>query len=117
MRPKAGNAPLMHNHDTNETFIPTIGLWRCSWKEGDANESIDRGPLDVASFPPDAARCVENVTPNEPDAEHVIIFVVAGTAPETGFTQESGGYAERAHGIYEPARAEETSEGSRALVA
>ena len=33
---------MMHNHDTNETFIPMTGVWRCSWenKEGKV-ESVD----------------------------------------------------------------------------
>ena len=27
---KPGKGPMMHNHDTNETFIPMTGKWRCS---------------------------------------------------------------------------------------
>jgi hypothetical protein len=27
-RAKPGNGPMMHNHDTNETFIPMTGTWR-----------------------------------------------------------------------------------------
>jgi hypothetical protein len=44
---------MMHNHDTNETFIPMTGVWRCSWENerGDV-ESVDLNPLDVISFPP-----------------------------------------------------------------
>ena len=33
---KPGKGPLMHNHDTNETFIAMTGRWRCEWNEGDA---------------------------------------------------------------------------------
>ncbi len=29
-RAKPGKGPMMHNHDTNETFIPMTGTWRCS---------------------------------------------------------------------------------------
>ena len=29
-RAKPGKGPMMHNHDTNETFIPMTGVWRCS---------------------------------------------------------------------------------------
>ena len=38
----------MHNHDTNETFIPMTGTWRASWedKDGKSNLSIlDRSML------------------------------------------------------------------------
>ena len=34
-RCKPGKGPLMHNHDTNETFMPITGKWRCEWNEGD----------------------------------------------------------------------------------
>ena len=27
---KRVKGPMMHNHDTNETFIPITGDWRCS---------------------------------------------------------------------------------------
>ena len=33
-RCKPGKGPLMHNHDTNETFMPVSGKWRCKWNEG-----------------------------------------------------------------------------------
>ena len=42
-RAKPGKGPLMHNHDTNETFIAMTGRWRCEWNEGEAQEHI--GPL------------------------------------------------------------------------
>ena len=29
---KPGHGPEMHNHDTNETFIPMTGTWRASWE-------------------------------------------------------------------------------------
>jgi hypothetical protein len=55
-RAKPGRGPMMHNHDTNETFIPMTGTWRCSWEnEKGEVEFVDLGPLDVVSFPPGAA--------------------------------------------------------------
>ena len=48
---------MMHNHDTNETFIPMTGTWRCSWEnEKGEVEHVDLEPLDVVSFPPGASR-------------------------------------------------------------
>jgi hypothetical protein len=32
-RCKPGRGPLMHNHDTNETFMPITGRWRCARNE------------------------------------------------------------------------------------
>ena len=59
-RAKPGKGPMMHNHDTNETFIPMTGVWRCSWEnEKGEVESIDLNPLDVISFPPGAIRRFE----------------------------------------------------------
>ena len=69
-RAKPGNGPMMHNHDTNETFIAMTGRWRCSWEnEKGAVEHVDLDPLDVISFPPGAIRRFENVTEGDRDEE------------------------------------------------
>lgn len=83
---KPGRGPLMHNHDTNETFMPITGVWRAEWNEGEHRQHVDLGPLDCISFPPGAARRFMNVTPGEADTEHVLLFVIAGDAPEAEFT-------------------------------
>jgi hypothetical protein len=89
-RAKPGNGPMMHNHDTNETFIPMTGRWRCSWEnEKGEVEFVDLGPLDVVSFPPGAARRFENVTPGDPDQEAILMFVIGGDAPRAEFTDEA----------------------------
>src|SRR6201982_861844 len=59
---RPGKGPLMHNHDTNETFIPMSGKWRCEWNEGDDREHVDLNPYDVISFPVGVARRFLNVT-------------------------------------------------------
>ena len=63
---KPGKGPLMHNHDTNETFIAMTGRWRAEWNEGDAIEYVDLDPYDVISFPVGVARRFMNVTYDEP---------------------------------------------------
>jgi len=88
-RCKPGRGPLMHNHDTNETFMPVTGRWRCAWNEGEDYEFIDVGPCDVVSFPPGVARRFMNVTEGEPDTEHLILFVIAGNGPKAEFTPDA----------------------------
>ena len=89
-RAKPGNGPMMHNHDTNETFIPMTGTWRCSWEnEKGEVEFVDAGPLDVVSFPPGVARRFENVTPGDPDEEAILMFVIGGDGPKAEFTDQS----------------------------
>ncbi len=87
-RCKPGNGPLMHNHDTNETFIPMTGKWRCSWNEADP-QYVDVGPLDVVSFPAGVVRRFENITFDEPDQEHILMFVISGDAPTAEFTDQA----------------------------
>ena len=86
-RAKPGKGPMMHNHDTNETFIPMTGIWRCSWenKSGEV-ESVDLGPLDVISFPPGAIRRFDNVSPAESGDEAILMFVIGGDSPKAEFT-------------------------------
>lgn len=89
-RAKPGKGPMMHNHDTNETFIPMTGTWRCSWinEKGEIGH-VDAGPFDVVSFPPGCARRFENVTQGDPDEESILMFVIGGDGPRAEFTDES----------------------------
>ena len=87
---KPGHGPMMHNHDTNETFIPMTGTWRCSWEneKGDV-EYVDANPFDVVSFPPGAIRRFENVTKGDPNEESILMFVIGGNGPKAEFTDQA----------------------------
>src|SRR5215475_2048680 len=101
-RAKPGNGPMMHNHDTNETFIPMTGRWRASWEnEKGEVEAVDLGPLDVVSFPPGVARRFENITPGDPNEEAILMFVIGGNGPKAEFTDESMTQLDRA-GVWPP---------------
>ena len=93
-----GKGPMMHNHDTNETFMPLTGTWRCSWEIDDAVEHFDVGPWDIFSFPAGVNRRFENVTEGEPDGTHWLLFVIGGDEPEADFT-ETAKAAVRAAGL------------------
>lgn len=86
---RPGNGPMMHNHDTNETFMPLTGRWRCSWEVDGQVEYFDVGPWDVCSFPPGVNRRFENITHDEADRTHFLMFVISGNAPEADFTDEA----------------------------
>ena len=83
---KPGKGPLMHNHDTNETFIALTGRWRCEWNEGEAKEHVDLEPYDVISFPVGVARLFMNVTYDGPGKEHLLMFIIGGDQPQAEFT-------------------------------
>jgi mannose-6-phosphate isomerase-like protein (cupin superfamily) len=83
---KPGKGPLMHNHDTNETFIALTGRWRCEWNEGGTMEHVDLEPYDVISFPVGVARRFMNVTYKEPGKEHLLMFIIGGNQPQAEFT-------------------------------
>jgi hypothetical protein len=89
-RAKPGNGPMMHNHDTNETFIPMTGKWRCSWEnEKGEVEFVDADPFDVVSFPPGVARRFENITAGDPNEESILMFVIGGDGPRAEFTDQA----------------------------
>ena len=89
VRTVPGKGVLMHNHDTNETFVVMSGKWRVQWNEGKDMESLDIGPLDVISFPAGCARRFENITNEEPGTEHMLLFVIGGDGPQNEFTPSS----------------------------
>jgi mannose-6-phosphate isomerase-like protein (cupin superfamily) len=85
-----GKGPMMHNHDTNETFICMTGRWRASWEDAAGGvESVDLEPLDVISFPPGMIRRFENVTNGPADQYSVLMFVIAGDAPAAEFSKQA----------------------------
>jgi len=87
---KPGHGPMMHNHDTNETFIPMTGRWRCSWEsDGGGVEHVDLDPYDVISFPAGAIRRFECVTPGDRNKEYLLMFVIGGNAPQAEFTDKA----------------------------
>ena len=86
---KPGKGPLMHNHDTNETFVAMTGRWRAEWNEGSAKEYVDLEPLDVITFPVGVARRFFNVTWDQPDQEHILMAIIGGNQPQSEFTPEA----------------------------
>jgi mannose-6-phosphate isomerase-like protein (cupin superfamily) len=85
-----GKGPLLHNHDTNETFIAITGTWRASWEDPKGKiDHVDLKPLDVISFPPGVSRRFENVTKGPKDKQSILMFVIGGDGPRAEFTSES----------------------------
>ena len=98
-----GKGPLLHNHDTNETFIAITGTWRASWEnEKGKLEHVDLKPLDLISFPPGASRRFMNVTKGPKNRESTLMFVIGGDAPRAEFTNESMAMLAAA-GVWPPA--------------
>jgi quercetin dioxygenase-like cupin family protein len=91
-----GKGPMLHNHDTNETFICMSGVWRASWEnEKGRVEHVDLKPLDVISFPPGASRRFMNLKKGPGGKRGVLMFVIGGNAPSAEFTSESMDELER----------------------
>ena len=77
-----GNGPVLHNHNTNETFIVMTGRWRFTWESEPAHEDfIDLDPYDTVSFPPGVPRRFENLVPAPSDEDGLLLAVVGGDAP------------------------------------
>jgi len=84
-----GKGPMMHNHDTPETFMPITGRWRCAWEVDGNVEYFDVGPCDIISFPAGVQRRFENITFDEPDKKQRLLFVIGGNGPKAEFSPES----------------------------
>ena len=85
-----GKVPMMHNHDTNETFIGITGTWRASWEDPRGKvQHVDLEPLDVISFPPGVIRRFENVSRGSKSKYSTLMFVIAGDGPSAEFSREA----------------------------
>ena len=103
-RARPGKGPMMHNHDTNETFISMTGTWRASWEDENGKvDYVDLEPLDVVSFPPGMIRRFENVTKGDPNEEAILMFVIGGDAPQAEFSDDAIARIEKAGAWQRPA--------------
>lgn len=80
VKAKPGNGPVLHNHDTNETFVAITGKWRVIW--GGEESSVDLDPMDVCSVPPFVPRRFINLQPAEGDEEGLLLAIQAGDHPK-----------------------------------
>ena len=115
-RAKPGKGPMMHNHDTNETFICMTGVWRASWLDPKGREQhVDLKPLDLISFPAGAIRRFMNVTQGPRNRDSILMFVIGGDAPNAEFSKEAMAELERSGllpGAGQPAKARRAPAGT-----
>ena len=52
-------------------------------------EYVDLDPYDVISFPTGVARRFMNVTYDEPNREHLLMFIIGGNQPQAEFTPDA----------------------------
>lgn len=84
-----GNGPKLHNHDTNETFIPLAGRWAFEYEADDGTHRIELDPYDVISFPPGVQRRFENVVPAPGDEYGLMMAVIGGDSPQAEYSPEA----------------------------
>jgi mannose-6-phosphate isomerase-like protein (cupin superfamily) len=88
-RAKPGNGPFMHNHDTNETFIPLAGRWAFEYEADDGTHRVELDPYDVISFPPGVQRRFENINPAPGDEYGLMMAVIGGNSPQAEYSPEA----------------------------
>lgn len=81
---KPGNGPMLHNHDTNETFVAIKGKWRVIWGVGEKHH-VDLDELDVCSVPPFVPRRFINLTPGDEREEGLLLTVQPGNVAKVEY--------------------------------
>ncbi len=76
-----GNGPMLHNHDTNETFICLEGRWKVIWGV-DAEHSVVLEKYDVCAVPPFVPRRFECVEPEAGKEEGLLQSIQPGDRPQ-----------------------------------
>jgi mannose-6-phosphate isomerase-like protein (cupin superfamily) len=84
-----GKGVMMHNHDTNETFIPVEGTWRVTWEGDKGNESVELGRLDTISVPPNLQRQFHCLSAPPGKQKGVLLVVIGGDQPAAEFSPEA----------------------------
>lgn len=83
---RPGNGPILHNHDTNETFVAIHGTWRVIWGL-DEEHSLDLDERDVCAVPPYVPRRFINLTAGEGREEGLLLAIQAGDQPKAEWIQ------------------------------
>lgn len=97
-----GNGTILHNHDTNETFVVITGRWRF-WVNDDEDLSVELEPLDTISLPPGVPRRFTNITTDTgQDETNRMLVIIAGAQPQAIMEPEVLELA-RSNGTYTPA--------------
>jgi len=82
--PEPGNGPMLHNHDSNETFVAIKGRWRVIWGTKEEH-SIDLDPLDVCSVPAFVPRRFINIEAAANGETGLLLTIQPGNAPNVEF--------------------------------
>ena len=83
-----GKGVMMHNHDTNETFMPMEGVWRVTWEGDKGNDFVDLDRLDTISVPPQMQRQFHCLSA-PPGKKGVLLVVIGGDQPAAEFSPEA----------------------------
>ena len=76
VRCEPGKSAPLHNHLTQEVFMPLSGTWEVFWGPEGAR-SLRLGPWDVVTIPPGVSRGFRNVG----EAEAVLMGIAGGLDP------------------------------------
>ncbi len=80
IKAEPGNGPMLHNHDTNETFVCLEGKWKVIWGRH-AEHSVLLNKYDVCSVPPYVPRRFECVEPEAGKTEGLLQSIQPGNEP------------------------------------
>ena len=83
-----GKGVMMHNHDTNETFMPMAGVWRITWEGDQGDDFVDLDHLDTISVPPHLQRQFHCLSA-PPGQKGVLLVVIGGDHPAAEFSPEA----------------------------
>ncbi len=81
IKAEPGNGPLLHNHDTNETFVCLEGQWKVIWGRH-AEHSVVLNKYDVCAVPPYVPRRFECIQPAPGQKESLLQSIQPGDEPK-----------------------------------
>jgi uncharacterized RmlC-like cupin family protein len=81
IKAEPGNGPLLHNHDTNETFVCLEGQWKVIWGRH-AEHSVVLNKYDVCAVPPHVPRRFECIQPAPGQKEGLLQSIQPGDEPK-----------------------------------
>lgn len=81
IKARPGNGVMMHNHDTNESFMVMDGKWTVGWEGPDGPDRVELSRHDFITVPPHVFRDFHCVEAGEGGEHGMLLAIVVSLAP------------------------------------
>jgi quercetin dioxygenase-like cupin family protein len=112
IKAKPGNGVMMHNHDTNESFMVLEGKWTIGWEGPNGRDKIELSKHDFITVPPHIVRDFQCIESGDGHDHGLLLGIVVSIAP--GGTPAAAEFSDEAKQLMARLAQEQSLQGATA---